>query len=139
MSGLRADNSAVFVQGADTEAFTLDQGVVGSPLFAVRQIVFCSTLASSTMESFFCNKVLPSGNHYYRDASQPGPCLFPGENVVPISVTVGYQNDADLHGVIMIRAAAGCTPEPGSCPLLLTGAGLVASKRKLVAPHTTGP
>jgi hypothetical protein len=57
VSGLRGDNSAVFVPGADTEAFTLDRGGVGSALFAVRQIVFCSTLASSTMESFFFNKV----------------------------------------------------------------------------------
>ena len=54
----------------------------------------------------------------------PAHASYPGETVVPISVTVGYQN-ADLQGVMVIGNAAGTIPEPGSCTLLLTGAGLV--------------
>jgi hypothetical protein len=116
---LSGNNSAVFVQGADTEAFgpylLFNFSGIDNGVFLFQQGLF-------------------SGNHYYCDTSQPGPCVRPGETVVPISVMVGYQN-ADLQGVTVI----GTTPEPGSCALLLTGAGLVLSNRRLLVRRTTGP
>ena len=120
---LSGSNSAVFVQGADTEAFgtflLFNFSGIDNGVFLFQQGLF-------------------SGNHYYCDASQPDPCRFPGETVVPVSVTVGFQN-ADLHGVMVIGNAADTTPEPGSCALLLTGVGLVLGNRKLLARLTTGP
>ena len=120
---LSGNNSALFVQGADTEAFgtflLFNFSGIDNGIFLFQQGLF-------------------SSNHYYCDASQPGPCLFPGETVVPISVTDGYQN-ADLHGVMMIGNAAGTAPEPGSWALLLTGVGIVLSNRKPLARLTSGP
>jgi hypothetical protein len=120
---LSGNNSAVFVQGADTEAFgtylLFNFSGIDNGVFLFQQGLF-------------------SGNHYYCDASQPSPCVLPGETVVPLSVMVGYQN-ADLHGVMVIGTTAGTTPEPGSCALLLTGAGLVFSNRRLLARRMTGP
>jgi hypothetical protein len=114
---LSGNNSAVFVQGADTEAFDtyllfnfsgLDNGI------------------------FLFQKGLFSNNHYYCDASQPGPC-FPGETVVPISVTRGYQN-VDLHGVVVIGNEAGTAPEPGTCVLILGGLAVIVRGRKRLIP-----
>lgn len=114
---LSGHNSAVFVQGADTEAFgtflLFNFSGIDNGVFLFQQGLF-------------------SGNHYYCDASQPGPCVLPGETVVPISVTVGCQN-ADLDGVMVIGNAAGTTPEPGSCALLLTGVVLVLRNRERLA------
>jgi hypothetical protein len=115
MGPLSGNNSAVFVQGADTEAFStyllfnfsgIDNGV-----FLFQQGLF-------------------SDNHYYCDSSQPVPC-FPGETVVPISVTVGYQNNPDLRGVVVIANETGTVPEPETFVLALTGLGLVFRSRRL--------
>ena len=111
---LSGNNSAVFVQGADTEAF-------GSYLLF--------NFSGIDNGIFLFQQGLFSGNHYYCDSSQPGPC-FPGETVVPISVTVGYQN-VDEHGVMVIGNEAGTTPEPGTCVLALTGVGLALRGWKL--------
>ena len=121
---LSGNNSVVFVQGADTEAFgtflLFNFSGIDNGVFLFQQGLF-------------------SGNHYYCDATQPGrQCRFPGETVVPISVTAGYQN-ADLHGVMVLGNADGTTPEPGSCALLLLGVGSVLSNRKLLARLTPSP
>lgn len=112
---LSGNNSAVFVQGADTEAFGTDLmfnfSGVDNGIFLFQQGLF-------------------SPNHYYCDASQPGPC-FPGETVVPISVSAGYQNDPDLRGIVVIGETAG-TPEPGTCLLLLSGLGVAVRSRRLL-------
>ena len=118
---LSGNNSVVFVQGADTEAFNtyllFNFSGIDNGIFLFQQGLF-------------------SGNHYYCDSSQPGPC-FPGETVVPISVTVGYQNE-DQHGVMMIGNEAGTTPEPGTCVLALTGVGLAIHGRRLRSSFTVG-
>jgi len=120
---LSGNNSAVFIQGADTEVFgtflLFNFSGIDNGVFLFQQGLF-------------------SSNHYYCDASQPGPCLLPGETVVPISVPTGFQN-VDLHGVMVIGNRAGATPEPASCALLLTGVGIVFSSRKLLARRTNGP
>ena len=110
---LSGNNSEVYIQGADTEAFDtylmFNFSGVDNGIFLFQQGLF-------------------SGNHYYCDASQPGPC-FPGETVVPISVTTGYQN-VELHGIEVIGNEIATTPEPGTCALVLTGAGLLLRNRK---------
>ena len=112
---LSGNNSAVFVQGADTAAF-------GTFL------LFNFSTAGIDHGVFLFQQGLFSGNHYYCDAGQPDPCVRRGETVVPINVMVGYQN-ADLQGVKVIGNAAGTTPEPGSCALLLTGVGIVLATK----------
>src|SRR6516164_9508391 len=116
---LSGNNSVVFVQGADTEAFNtyllFNFSGIDNGIFLFQQGLF-------------------SGNHYYCDASQPGPC-FPGETVVPISVTVGYQNE-DQHGIMVIGNAGSGAPEPGTCVLTLTAAGIVFRSRKLLSLFT---
>jgi hypothetical protein len=113
---LSGNNSMVFVQGADTEAFgnylLFNFSGIDNGIFLFQQGLF-------------------SGNHYYCDASQPGPC-FPGETVVPISVSVGYQN-VDEHGVMVIGNEGGAVPEPGTCILTLTAAGVVFRSRRLLS------
>lgn len=116
MGPLSGNNSAVFVQGADTEAFStyllFNFSGIDNGIFLFQQGLF-------------------SGNHYYCDSSQPGPPCFAGETVVPISVTVGYQNDADLRGVVVIGNEAGTVPEPETFVLAFTGVGLVFRSRRL--------
>jgi hypothetical protein len=110
---LSGNNSAAFVQGADTEAF-------GTYLLF--------NFSGIDNGIFLFQEGLFSDNHYYCDASQPGLC-FPGETVVPVSVTVGYQNQ-DEQGVMVIGNESGTTPEPGTCILALTGVGLALARWK---------
>ena len=110
---LSGNNSVVFTQGADAEAFgtylLFNFSGIDNGIFLFQQGLF-------------------SDNHYYCDSSQPGPC-FAGETVVPISVMVGYQNNPDLHGVVVIGNEAGAVPEPSTCALVLSGVGLVLRRR----------
>jgi hypothetical protein len=120
---LSGNNSMIFVQGADTEAFNsylmFNFSGIDNGIFLFQQGLF-------------------SGNHYYCDSSQPGPC-FAGETVVPINVAVGYQNNPNLHGVTVIGIEAGATPEPGTCILLLSGIGIVMRNRRLRSFVTDRP
>ena len=112
---LSGNNSTVFVQGADTEAFSsfllFNFSGIDNGIFLFQQGLF-------------------SGNHFYCDSSQPGPC-FPGETVVPINLAAGYQNNPNLHGVNVIGNQAGTTPEPGTLVLALTGIGILFRSRIL--------
>ena len=112
---LSGNNSDIFIQGADTAAFGTDLmfnfSGVDDGIFLFQQGLF-------------------SGNHYYCDASQPGPC-FAGETVVPISVSTGYQNDPDLRGIVVIGEDA-AVPEPGTCVLRLTGLGVAVRRRRVL-------
>jgi hypothetical protein len=112
---LSGNNSSVFIQGADAEAFgpylLFNFSGIDNGIFLFQQGLF-------------------SDNHYYCDSSQPGPC-FPGETVVPISVSVGYQNNPDLRGVVVIGDEAAIAPEPGTLVLALTGIGMAVRNRRL--------
>jgi hypothetical protein len=118
---LSGNNSVVFVQGADTSAFGT-------------QLMF--NFSGIDNGIFLFQQGLFSGNHYYCDASQPGPC-FAGETVVPISVTTGYQNDPNLRGNVVIGNAASGAPEPATCELTLAGLGLLLGKRRTVRSWLT--
>jgi hypothetical protein len=113
MGPLSGNNSVVFVRGGDTQVFGT-------------QLMF--NFSGIDNGTFLFQQGLFSPNHYYCDASQPAPC-FPGETVVPISLTVGYQN-VNLHGVMVIGNEAG-TPEPGACLLFMTGLGFVVRRGRL--------
>lgn len=120
---LSGNNSTVFIQGADTEAFGPDLlfnfSGIDNGIFLFQQGLF-------------------SGNHYYCDSSQPGPC-FPGETVVPINVSVGYQNNPDLRGVVVIGDEANAAPEPGTFVLALTGVAIGFRSRRLRSFLIDGP
>jgi len=120
---LSGNNSAVFVQGADTEAFG--------------NFSFVQLQRHRHNGVFLLQQGLFSGNLYDCDASQPGPGLFPGETVVPISVPVGFQN-ADLHGVMVIGNAAALLRSQELALYFCLESEIVLSSRKQLARRTNG-
>jgi len=112
---LSGNNSGVFIQGADTEAFDT-------------YLLFNFSGVDDGM--FLFQQGLFSDNHFYCNASQPDPPCFAGETVVPISVMDGYQNDQDLRGIIVIGNEVASAPEPGTCALLSSSVALVVRRYK---------
>ena len=103
---LSGNNSLVLVTGTDVGAFN------DLLLFNFSAIDYGTLLFSQGPFS---------GAHYYCDSSQPYICI-PGETVVPLTSSTGYQN-VRWHGNIVI-GTLDPVPEPGTLGLLLIGGSL---------------
>jgi hypothetical protein len=113
---LSGNNSTAYVQGVDLTA---------NPT----QILFNF---GGTDLGFFLLQYgvgVHDGYHYYCDANYNGICL-PGETDSPEYYTNGQT--VDRSGNIVIAGEA-TTPEPSTYALVLSGVGLLAPKRKILA------